>query len=120
MTIEISANVLAQLRGPFWMDEYPEAFVYASYNAGDHDNKYHTGGQTVVHQTLLDMEVRANIQRVYSDSDSTACVYAAADGEPLTNPDRYMTDTFVQVAATDHTMHDNVAMDTGCRFTILR
>ena len=120
MTIEINANVLAQPREPFWMDEYPEAFVYASYNAGDHDNKYHTGGQTVVHQTLLDMEVRANIQRVYSDSDSTACVYAAADGEPLTNPDRYMTDTFVQVAATDHTMHDNVAMDTGCRFTILR
>jgi hypothetical protein len=31
-----------------------------------------------------------------------------------------MTDTFVQVAATDHTMHDIVAMDTGCRFTTLR
>ena len=120
MTIEINANVLAQPREPFWMAEYPEAFVYASYNAGDHDNEYHTGGQTVVHQTLLDMEVRANIQRVYSDSDSTACVYATAVGAPLTNPDRYMTDTFVQVAATDHTVHDNVAMDTGCRFTILR
>ena len=120
MTIEINANVLAQPREPFWMDEYPEAYVYAGYNAGDHDNKYHTGGQTVVHQTLLDMEVRANIQRVYSDSDSTACVYATAVGDPLTNPDRYMTDTFVQVATTDHTMHDIVAMDTGCRFTILR
>ena len=66
MTIEINANVLAQPREPFWMDEYPEAYVYAGYNAGDHDNKYHTGGQTVVNQTLLDMEVRANIQRVYS------------------------------------------------------
>ena len=120
MTIEINANVLAQPREPFWMDEYPEAYVYAGYNAGDRDNKYHTGGQMVVHQTLLDMEVRANIQRVYSDSDSTACVYATAAGVPLTNPDRYVTDTFVQVAAAEHTMHDNVAMDTGCRFTILR
>ena len=116
MTIEINANVLAQPREPFWLDEYPEAYVYAGYNAGDSDNKYHTGGQTVVNQTLLDMEVRANIQRVYSDSDSTACVYATAVGDP----DRYMTDTFVQVATTDHTMHDIVAMDTGCRFTILR
>ena len=52
--------------------------------------------------------------------DMNAYVYATAVGDPLTNPDRYMTDTFVQVAATDHTMHDNVAMDTGCRFTILR
>ena len=124
MTIEVNANVLAQPREPFWMDEYPEAYVYAGYNAGDHDNKYHTGGQTVVRQTVMDMEVRANIQRVYSDSDSTACVYATAyataAGDPLTNPDRYMTDTFVQVATTDHTMHDIVAMDTGCRFTILR
>ncbi len=116
MTIEINANVLAQPREPFWLDEYPEAYVYAGYS----DNKYHTGGQTVVHQPLLDMEVRANIQRVYSDSDSTACVYATAVGVPLTNPDRYMTDTFVQVATTDHTMHDIVAMDTGCRVTILR
>ena len=121
MTIEINVNVLAQPREPFWLDEYPEAYVYAGYNAGDHDSKYHTGGQTVVNQPLLDMKVRANIQRVYSDSDSTACVYAGkVVGAPLTNPDRYMTDTFVQVTATDHTMHDIVAMDTGCRFTILR
>ena len=91
MTFEVNANVLAQPREPFWMDEYPEAYVYAGYNAGDHDNKYHTGGQTVVGQTVMDMEVRANIQRVYSDSDSTACVYATAAGDPLTNPDRYMT-----------------------------
>ena len=120
MTFEINVNVLAHPRESFWMDEYPEAYVSASYNAGDHDNKYHTGGQTVVGQTVMDMEVCANIQRVYSDSDSTACVYATAAGDPLTNPDRYVTDTFVQVAAADHTMHDIVAMDTGCRLTILR
>ena len=120
MTIETNVNILAHPHEPFWMYEYPEAYVYASYNAGDSDNRYHTGGQTVVNQTLLDMEVRANIQRVYSDSDSTAYVYATTVGDPLTNPDRYMTDTFVQVAATDHTMHDIVAMDTGCRFAILR
>lgn len=52
--------------------------------------------------------------------DMSAYVYATAVGAPLTNPDRYVTDTFVQVAATDHTVHDIVAMDTGCRFTILR
>ena len=120
MTIEINANVLAHPREPFNLRKYPEAYVYAGYNAGDSDNKYHTGGQTVVNQTLLDMEVRANIQRVYSDSDSTVCVTACVYATAVGDPDRYMTDTFVQVAAADHTMHDIVAMDTGCRFTILR
>ena len=31
MTIETNVNILAHPHEPFWMYEYPEAYVYASY-----------------------------------------------------------------------------------------
>jgi hypothetical protein len=118
MTIEINANVLAQPREALWLDEYPAARVFASYNVGDAATVHYMGGQTIVGHTVLNMEVCADNQRVFSSTDATVQAYSVALDD-LVDVDRYVTKTHVQVAVTDNSTDDQISMDTTAHVTIL-